>query len=108
MNTVIYSGRIVKELEVLTNDKGEYAFITVANNEDKKKPVFVRGVISGKTLDFVRTWIKSKGRVIITGALSEYKKEGEQYGRLQVNIIKVEPIDWKEKEEREEPANVPF
>lgn len=98
MNLVVISGRLTKEIEIKVSEKTgkEYAIVSVANNEDREKPVFINGVISGKSLDFAKMWIKPKGRVIITGKLTEYKKDGEKYGTLKVNIERMEPIDWKE------------
>lgn len=103
MNKVIISGRITREIETAgkTAEGDEYGFINIANNDIKDKPVFVSGIISGKRLDFVRKWIKPKGRVIIEGTLYEFKKADAKFGELRVNISKVEPIDWADKNEHE-------
>lgn len=100
MNKVIITGRLTREIETqgTTVTGEEYAFINIANNDVKNKTVFVSGVISGERLNFVRKYIKPKGRVIIEGSLYDYKKADAKYGELRVNINRVEPIDWADKD----------
>jgi single-stranded DNA-binding protein len=119
MNHVVVMGRLGKNLELKTTDKGPYTFGSIAVDEsykDKngvkvKKVVWVPFTLYGSTAEnCVKFAGKAGNRLLLTGKIDEQKGKDDKYSHLIFKPLRVYYIDWNEKGQTQEPETeqVPF
>lgn len=101
MNQVILMGRVTKDLELSFTFAGkEMLRFSLAVEETKERTNFIDVVVFGNSVKYLFNYLKSKGRVGITGILqnNNYEKNGIKIYSYNVVADKVEIIDFKEKQ----------
>ena len=101
MNQVILMGRVTKDLELNFTSAGkEMLRFSLAVEENKEKTNFIDVVVFGNSAKYLFNYLKSKGRVAITGTLqnNNYEKNGIKIYSYNVVADKVKIIDFKEKQ----------
>lgn len=113
MNQVNLMGRVTKDLELNFTSAGkEMLRFSLAVEETKEKTNFIDVVVFGNSAKYLFNYLKSKGRLVITGTLqnNNYEKNGIKIYSYNVVADKVKIIDFKEKqnEQIENPFNQRF
>ena len=101
LNQVNLIGRVTKDLELrfTSNNKAMVKF-TLAVNETKEKTNFIDIVVFGNSAEYLCKYLKSKGRLCVTGVLqnNNYESNGVKYYSYNVLAREVSIIDFKEKQ----------
>lgn len=108
MNKVVIMGRLTKDPEVrYTKDNQAIGTFTLAIDRGKSKDGedlgadFPRVTCFGKTAENVERYTEKGSRLLVEGSIrtgSYTNKEGEKVYTTDVTAIRVEFIDWKQKE----------
>ena len=104
MNQVILMGRVTKDLELNFTSAGKHMLrFSLAVEVNKEKTNFIDVVVFGNSAKYLFNYLKSKGRVAITGTLqnNNYEKNGIKIYSYNVVADKVKIIDFKEKEQEQ-------
>ena len=108
MNNYFGTGRLVRDIEISNTSTGlAYTNFSIAiarpsKSEKDKKTDFIRCTAFGKTALFAKKWLVKGGRLTVIGSLqsgSYEREDGNTVYTLDVIVDKIEPIDWKPKEE---------
>lgn len=117
MNNVILMGRLGKDLELKTNDKGSSTFGSIALDESYKndkgekveKTVWVSFNLYGKIAENTVKYAGKKGnRLILMGKLDNFKGKDDKYAQLTFKPLNVQFVDFNDKKTQEENKEVPF
>lgn len=114
MNNVILTGRLVKEIEVVTDKKDEWAVtrnaLAVADGIDKegnKLTQFINFVAWNEKADLLKEYVRKGDMVTIQGKITQNNytdKEGIKRYATEVTVTGIEllPNNREEKEEKKE------
>lgn len=120
MNYVVVMGRLGKDLELKTTDKGDYTFGSIAvdesykdkNGEKIKKTVWVAFTLYGLTAKNCVKYAGKKGnRLLLTGKIDEAKGKDDKYSHMVFKPLRVDYIDFNntgETQPEENNEQVPF
>lgn len=92
MNSLTIVGRVVKDPELKSNDKGEFCFISVAvTDTSRDKAEFFNCNLSGKQATNCHKYVKKGDTISVTGSvhLSQFG-EGNRYASMNVRATRVE------------------
>jgi len=100
MNTVQLIGNVTKAPYFIAgNDsKKAIAFITVANNDNKEKTIFVEVTVYGKTAEYVKQYISTGARIAIEGKTDtrpNKTKNGDTYQELYISCHRLTNLSQK-------------
>lgn len=105
MNQVIVMGRLGKDLELKTTDKGvQYVFGSIAVDESYRKDgikvdktVWVAFTLYDKAAENAVKYVGKGNRVILTGKLDTKQVEGAKYPELTFKALHMQYVDFKDK-----------
>ena len=77
MNTVTLIGNVTKAPHFIAGNENKkaIAFLTVANNDVKNKPVFTEVTVFGRDAEYAKENITTGSRIAIVGKLSQRPKK---------------------------------
>ena len=105
MNTVILTGRFVRDPEIrYTNSKKAVASFTLAVQDGKDKAHFVNCVAWEKTAELVDQYFLKGDPIGVIGKLTyrTYEKDGKKHSVTEVNVSSIEfPMRKKQDEYKE-------
>jgi single-strand DNA-binding protein len=111
MNTVTLLGRWVKPMELRYSTNANNTAIlknTLAVNRQGKKDEadFINVTMFGKTAEFVGQYSDKGLRMVVVGHIQtgSYEKDGVKHYTTDVIADRVEPVDWKGKDNTEQAA----
>jgi single-strand DNA-binding protein len=123
-NIVILSGRLERDPELRFTPGGKaIAEFTLASGqkfknaqgEDKETTAWIGCSVFGPRAEFAGKYLKKGLRTNLQGQLVteewEDKQTGQKRSKTKVKVTNIEPIDWPDKAEKQQPTNgqdVPF
>ena len=108
MNTVNLIGRLTKNIELrYTNTQVAVARFSLAVDRGKDKDGKDKGadfpsiIAFGKTAEFLEKWTEKGSRLSVVGHIQtgSYEKDGMKFFTTDIIADKVDPIDWKGKQQ---------
>lgn len=101
MNITLLVGRLGKNIEIRPAGQhkvGEFSLATSRNGETK----WFTCIAWNKQAEFIEKHLGRGLRAVVAGELYDETwedQQGNEKSRQKLNVLKVEPIDWKEKTE---------
>lgn len=110
MNTVTFSGNLTRDPEMRETGSGKKVCnFTVANNDYKDRPVFIRVTAWDKTAEIACERFTKGAWCIVEGRLTqdEYEKDGQKKSSTGITAMRIEPL-FKLDKKKDEAEECPF
>jgi len=99
MNTVNVIGNLTKAPHFIEGNKNKkaIAFLAIANNDNKEKPVFMNITVYGGTAEYVKEYLYKGERIAVEGKIAvrtNKTKNGDTYQELYIachNLTNLSP-----------------
>lgn len=108
MNTSIITGNLTREPERYATQSGDsICRFTIANNDDKERPIFVPCSTYGKLSELCLTYLHKGSKVLVSGKLRIYEseKDGVKYKNTEIYINQ---IDFLTPKSEQQDNDMPF
>ena len=108
MNNTNLMGRIVKDIELKTNNNGNnFTYLTIAINRNKEQADFINCVAWGKTAELLANYSKKGDQIAVVGRLETYttERDGQKQTNMNVNVSQVHFVSAPKQEQKAKENN---